>query len=135
MLSRLRRSIPRLRVLASASGLRLHCLQQWFNLSDQAAAEALYDSRALRQFVSIDLGLDPQNRRKEWDPEMHQTKRGTQWYFVIKAHLGVDSQTKLIHAVAATAATAHDSQGSSDLLYGQETRVWGLMRPTAGGTT
>lgn len=39
--------------------LRLHCLQQWFNLSDPAVEEALYDSRALRQFVGIDLGCEP----------------------------------------------------------------------------
>jgi len=39
--------------------LRLHCLQQWFNLSDPAVEEALYDSRALRQFVGIDLGREP----------------------------------------------------------------------------
>ena len=39
--------------------LRLHCLQQWFNLSDPAVEEALYDSRAMRQFVGIDLGASP----------------------------------------------------------------------------
>jgi IS5 family transposase len=39
--------------------LRLHCLQQWFNLSDPAVEEALYDSRAMRQFVGIDLGREP----------------------------------------------------------------------------
>ncbi len=38
---------------------RLHCLQQWFNLSDPAVEEALYDSRAMRQFVGIDLGREP----------------------------------------------------------------------------
>ncbi|HBH81083.1 MAG TPA: hypothetical protein DDY39_14760 [Nitrospira sp.] len=41
---------------------------------------------------------------------MHQTKKGNQWYFGMKAHIGVDSQTKLIHSVAATAANVHDSQ-------------------------
>ncbi|MCK6494620.1 MAG: IS5 family transposase, partial [Nitrospira sp.] len=39
--------------------LRLHCLQQWFNLSDPAVEEALYDSHAMRQFVGIDLGREP----------------------------------------------------------------------------
>jgi len=142
--------------------LRLHCLQQWFNLSDPAVEEALYDSRAMRQFVGIDLGREPvpdettickfrhlleahqigeqlfarigayltahglkvsrgtivdatiisapsstKNRQKERDPEMHQTKKGNQWYFGMKAHIGVDSQTKLIHSVAATAANVH----------------------------
>ena len=160
--------------------LRLHCLQQWFNLSDPAVEEALYDSRAMRQFVGIDLGREPvpdettickfrhlleahqlgeqlfarigaylaaqgltvnrgtivdatiisapsstKNRQKERDPEMHQTKKGNQWYLGMKAHIGVDSRTKLIHSVAATAANVHDSQVLPDLLHGQETRVWG----------
>ena len=65
------------------------------------------------------------NRTKERDHEMHQTKKGNQWYFGTKAHIGVDSQTKLIHSVAATAANAHDSQMLPQLLHGQETRVWG----------
>ena len=160
--------------------LRLHCRQQWFNLSDPAGEEALYDSRAMRQFVGIDLGCEPvpdettickfrhlwethklgaqlfarigaylaaqgmkvsrgtivdatiisapgstKNRTKERDPEMHQTKKGNQWYFGMKAHIGVDSRTKLIHSVAATAANVHDSQVLPELLHGQETRVWG----------
>ena len=160
--------------------LRIHFLQQWFNLSDPAVEEALYDSRAMRQFVGIDLGREPvpdettickfrhlleahqlgeqlfawirtylaeqglqisrgtivdatiisapsstKNRTKERDPEMHQTKKGNQWYFGMKAHIGVDSRTKLIHSVAATAAHVHDSQVLPALLHGQETRVWG----------
>jgi IS5 family transposase len=160
--------------------LRLHCLQQWFNLSDPAVEEALYDSRAMRHFVGIDLGREPvpdertickfrhrleahqmgtqlfarigaylaahgmtvsrgtivdatiisapsstKNRTKARDPEMHQTKKGNQWYFGMKAHIGVDSRTKLIHSVAATAAHVHDSQVLPKLLHGQETRVGG----------
>src|SRR5574337_795360 len=65
------------------------------------------------------------NRTKERDPEMHQTKKGKQWYFGMTAHIGVDSQTKLIHSVAATAANVHDSQMLPELLHGRETRVWG----------
>ena len=160
--------------------LRIHFLQHWFNLSDPAVEEALYDSRAMRQFVGIDLGREPvpdettickfrhlleahqlgeqlfalirtylaeqglqisrgtivdatiisapsstKNRTKERDPEMHQTKKGNQWYFGMKAHIGVDSRTKLIHSVAATAANVHDSQVLPDLLHGNETRGWG----------
>ncbi len=160
--------------------LRLHCLQQWFNLSDPTVEEALYDFRAMRQFVGIDLGREPvpdettickfrhllethqlgkqlfaqigaylathgmkvnrgtivdaiiisapsstKNRQKARDPEMHQTKKGNQWYFGMKAHVGVDSQTKLVHSVAATAANVHDSQVLPKLLHGKETRVWG----------
>jgi IS5 family transposase len=65
------------------------------------------------------------NQDKARDPEMHQTKKGNQWYFGMKAHIGVDSKTKQIHSVAATAANVHDSQVLEDLLHGEETRVWG----------
>jgi IS5 family transposase len=168
--------------------LRIHFLQHWFNLSDPAVEEALYDSRAMRTFVGIDLGREAapdettvckfrhlleahnlgkqlfaliaeyldengmkvrtgtivdatiidaptstKNLRKERDPEMHQTKKGQQWYFGMKAHIGVDSRTKLIHSVAATSANVHDSQVLPDLLHGNETRVWGDSAYTGQG--
>src|SRR6185503_11405986 len=62
-----------------------------------------------------------QEAEKARDPEMHQTKKGNQWYFGMKAHFGVDSRTKLIHAVVATPANAADSTVLPEL----ETRVWG----------
>lgn len=160
--------------------LRIHFLQHWFNLSDPAVEEALYDSRAMRQFVGIDLGREPvpdettickfrhlleahnlgkqlfaligeylaengmkvsrgtivdatilnapsstKNLQKKRDPQMHQTKKGNPWYFGMKAHIGVDSRTKLIHSMATTAANVHDSQMLPELLHGEETRVWG----------
>jgi IS5 family transposase len=160
--------------------LRIHFLQHWFNLSDPAVEETLYDSRSMRRFVGIDLGREPvpdettvckfrhlleahnlgdqlfvlineylqenglkvstgtivdatiidapsstKNKDKARDPQMHQTKKGNQWYFGMKGHIGVDSQSKLIHSVAATAANVHDSQLLGDLLHGDETRVWG----------
>ena len=160
--------------------LRIHFLQHWFNLSDPAVEEALYDSRAMRRFVGIDLGREPapdettvckfrhlleahnlgdqlfaliaayleenglkvstgtivdatiidapsstKNKAGKRDPEMHQTRKGNQWYFGMKAHIGVDSKSKLIHSVAATAANAHDSQLLGDLLHGNERRVYG----------
>jgi len=160
--------------------LRVYFLQQWFNLSDPAVEEALYDSRAMRAFVGIDLGREgapdettackfrhlleraslgeqifavvnahlaasgftvsrgtivdaaiinapssTKNKTKTRDPEMHQTKKGNQWYFGMKAHLGIDSKAKLIHSAVATAANVHDSKILPDLLHGAETRVWG----------
>jgi IS5 family transposase len=160
--------------------LKIYFLQHWFNLSDPAVEEALYDSRAMRAFVGIDLGHEPapdettvckfrhllevhdlgerlfaavreylqaqgmkintgtivdatiinapsstKNQDKQRDPEMHQSKKGKQWYFGMKAHIGVDSKTKLIHSVVATAANVHDSQVLSELLHGEERRVWG----------
>ena len=56
---------------------------------------------------------------------VHQTKKGNQWYFGMKAHIGVDSRSKLIHFVAASAANVHDSQALPYLLHGKERRVWG----------
>jgi len=54
---------------------------------------------------------------------MHQTKKGNQWHFGMKVHIGVDSRTKLVHSVAATAAKVHDRQVLPKLLHGKETRV------------
>jgi len=160
--------------------LRIHCLQLWFNLSDPAVEEALYDSRAMRAFVGIDLGREPvpdettvmrfrhlleehglgakifaavgrlleqrglrlskgtivdatiiaapsstKNAEGARDPEMHQTKKGNQWYFGMKMHLGVDSQHKVIHSVVVTPANTADSTVLGDLLHGEETRVYG----------
>jgi Transposase and inactivated derivatives, IS5 family len=65
------------------------------------------------------------NEKQERDPEMHQTKKGNQWYFGMKGHIGVDSKTGLIHSAAVTPANTHDSQAIEHLLHGNETRVWG----------
>ncbi len=160
--------------------LRIYFLQQWFNLSDPAVEESLYESVSMREFVGIDLGLEPvpdettvckfrhllerhdlgrklfedvgrhlqskgmkvsggtivdatiiaapsstKNASGERDPEMHQTRKGNQWYFGMKGHIGVDSKTKLIHSAAVTSANVHDSQPLPQLLHGAETRVWG----------
>jgi transposase, IS5 family len=160
--------------------LRIYFLQQWFNLSDPAVEEALYDSLVMRQFVGIDLGREPapdettvckfrhlleehhlggemletvnlhlqekgvrittgtivdatiidapsstKNRDQQRDPEMHQTRKGKDWYFGMKAHVGVDSKNKIIHSVAVTPANVADSAVLPQLLHGEETRVWG----------
>ncbi len=75
--------------------------------------------------TTIDAPSSTKNKDKARDPEVHQTRKGNQWYFGMKAHIGVGSQTQLIHSVAATAANVHDSQLLGDLLHGEETRVWG----------
>jgi IS5 family transposase len=61
------------------------------------------------------------NANRARDPEMHQTKKGNQWYFGMKGHFGVDSRSKLIHAVIATPANVADSTVLPDLLHGNET--------------
>jgi IS5 family transposase len=73
----------------------------------------------------INAPSSTKNAAGERDPEMHQTKKGNQWYFGMKAHLGVDSRIKLIHSVVATAANVADNTALSDLLHGEETRIWG----------
>jgi len=73
----------------------------------------------------INAPSSTKNARQERDPEMHQTRKGKQWFFGMKAHVGVDSQTKLIHSVVATAANAADCTMLPHLLHGAETRVWG----------
>jgi len=65
------------------------------------------------------------NRANARDPEMHQTRKGQQWYFGMKLHVGVDSKTKLIHSMTTTAANVHDAKALGALLHGKETRVWG----------
>src|SRR5262249_24720062 len=65
------------------------------------------------------------NSSGERDPEMHQTAKGKQWYFGMKAHIGIDSKTKMIHTVVASAANVHDRDAMPDLLHGKERRVYG----------
>jgi len=65
------------------------------------------------------------NADKARDPEMHQTRKGQQWYFGMKLHIGVDSQSGLAHSAVVTAANVHDKHPLPDLLHGQERRVYG----------
>ena len=64
------------------------------------------------------------NRSKERDPEMHQTKKGNEWHFGMKVHIGVDSQTGVVHSVSTTPANVHDVTETPRLLHGGETQVW-----------
>ena len=65
------------------------------------------------------------NEDKQRDPEMHQTKKGNEWHFGMKLHIGTDSQTGLVHSASVTAANVHDSQEVENLLHGNETRFYG----------
>ena len=160
--------------------LRVYFLQQWFNLSDPGAEEALYESPVLRRFAGVDLGRAPapdestilqfrhllekhdlggamlqtmneylesrgirisrgtivdatilhapsstKNRSGERDPEMHQTRKGKQWYFGLKAHVGVDSKQGHVHSVCTSTASVADKHMLPDLLHGDECKVWG----------
>jgi IS5 family transposase len=65
------------------------------------------------------------NKDGERDPEMHQTKKGQQWHFGMKAHIGVDADSGLVHTVIGTAANVNDVTQAAGLLHGQETDAWG----------
>ena len=160
--------------------LRTYFLQQWFNLSDPGAEDALYESPVLRRFAGVDLGraaapdettilrfrrllethqlcgqiLDTvnhylaskglristgtivdatiiaapsstKNASGKRDPEMHQTKKGNQWHFGMKAHIGVDAKEGIVHSVCTSAASVSDVHLLPDLLHGEERKVWG----------
>jgi len=65
------------------------------------------------------------NQSGERDPEMHQTRKGNQWYFGLKAHIGVDSKEGVVHSVCTSAASVADKHMLPDLLHGEERKVWG----------
>lgn len=65
------------------------------------------------------------NKDKQRDPEMRQTRKGKQWFFGMKLHIGVDSKTGLAHSAVVTAANVHDKHPLPDLLHGNEEHVWG----------
>jgi IS5 family transposase len=73
----------------------------------------------------INAPSSTKNASGKRDPDMHQTKKGNEWHFGMKAHVGVDSKTKVIHSVVATGANVADCTVLPDLLHGEETRVWG----------
>lgn len=64
------------------------------------------------------------NQDGERDPEMHQTKKGNQWYFGMKAHIGVDASSGIVHSVVTTKANVHDVTQAHDLLHGKERVVY-----------
>jgi IS5 family transposase len=159
--------------------LRIHLMQQWYDLSDPAMEDALIEVPTMRRFAGINLISDripdettilsfrhllekhdlgkqifetvkahlkangmamkqgtiidatliaapssTKNEKGERDPEMHQTKKGNQWYFGMKVHIGVDKDTGLIHSVETTAANVHDLTPAAELLHGEETVVY-----------
>ena len=73
----------------------------------------------------IEAPSSTKNRARERDPEMHQTKKGNQWHFGTKGHIGVDCETGIVHSMTATAANVHDVTEAHNLLHGGETVVWG----------
>jgi len=159
--------------------LRIYFLQQWFNLSDPQAEDAIYDSESMRRFARVELGDEvvpdestilrfrhlleqhglthgifdavadllearrlllrsgtivdatiiaapssTKNASASRDPEMKQTRKGRNWHFGMKLHIGADKRG-IVHTVRATAASVADSTQLPDLLHGQEREVFG----------
>lgn len=159
--------------------LRIYFLQQWFNLSDPQAEDAIYDSESMRRFARVDLGDDvvpdestilrfrhllerhrlteaifetvrgfldekrlrlkagtivdatiiaapssTKNATKSRDPEMKQTRKGKNWHFGMKLHIGTDRRG-IVHSVTATHAAASDLSQLPQLLHGEETVLYG----------
>ena len=75
------------------------------------------------------------NADQKRDPEMHQTRKGAQWFFGMKLHIGVDSKTGLAHSAVVTAANVHDKHPLPDLLHGDEQRVYGDCAYAAQGAS
>ena len=73
----------------------------------------------------IEAPASTKKRKRERDPEMKQTRKGNQWPFGMKLHVGVDDQNGLVHSQATTSANMHDLTASEQLLHGEEVRVWG----------
>jgi len=159
--------------------LRVYFLQQWFNLSDPAVEDALYDSESMRHFAGIELAEEAvpdestilrfrhlleqhklseaifgrirslleqkrlllksgtivdatiiaappstKNAEGKRDPEMHQTRKGKDWHFGMKAHVGTDRQG-IVHSLSSTAANVADITQLPELLHGKEKEVFG----------
>ena len=159
--------------------LRIYFLQQWFNLSDPQAEDAIYDSESMRRFAGVELSDDvvpdestilrfrrlleqhrltqaifeavkdlleeqrlllrsgtivdatiiaapssTKNASQSRDPEMKQTRKGRNWHFGMKLHIGADPRG-LVHTVTATNAAAADITQLPELLHGQEREVFG----------
>ena len=160
--------------------LKIYFLQQWYNLSDPGAEEAIYDRNSFQKFLKIDLLSDNvpdettilnfrhlleennlqekffkimnevlkknglivkegtimdatiitaptsvKNGDKKRDEEMSSTKKGNNWYFGMKAHIGVDHKSGIVHSIEATTAKVHDKQMQNDLLHGEERAIFG----------
>ena len=73
----------------------------------------------------IDAPSSIRNKAKKRDPEMSQVKKGQQYYFGMKLHIGVDAESGLVHSMATTPANVHDIKQAHRLLHGEERAVWG----------
>ena len=91
--------------------------------ADLAARGLLLRAGTLVDATLIAAPSSTKNEKRARDPEMHQTKKGNQWYFGMKAHIGADRDSKLVHTVVVTAANVADITQTAQLLHGEEAQV------------
>lgn len=91
--------------------------------ADLAARGLMMREGTLVDATLIAAAPSTKNKAKQRDPEMHQTRKGNQWYFGMKAHIGADRDSKLVHTVVVTAANVADLTKTAELLHGQERQV------------
>lgn len=108
--------------------LETHGLAQ--RIFERVNAHLARKGQSLRAGTIVDATIiaapsSTKNKDGERDPEMHQTKKGNQWYFGMKAHIGVDDESGLVHHVECTAANVADVTQAHKLLHGQEDTVCG----------
>jgi IS5 family transposase len=123
----MRRIPDRVSLLRFRHLLEKHDLAQ--AILDTVNAHLAAKGYRLREGTVVDATLiaapsSTKNRRGERDPEMHQAKKGNQWHFGMKAHIGVDAETGLVHSVVGTAANVSDVTQAHALLHGGETVVY-----------
>jgi IS5 family transposase len=91
--------------------------------ADLAARGLLLREGTLVDATLIAAPPSTRNKDKQRDPEMHQTKKGNQWHFGMKAHIGADRDSRLVHTVVVTAANVADITKTAELLHGEERQV------------
>ena len=126
-------------------GEQIYCCAEDF-VYETVKAHLSARGMTMRQGTIVDATLiaapsSTKNKEGKRDPEMHQTKKGNQWYFGMKVHIGVDKDSGLIHSVVTTAANVHDLTPAAELLHGDEEVIYGdagyqgiAKRPEMEGT-
>jgi IS5 family transposase len=99
-------------------------------LFDEINAHLTYQGLLMRDGTIVDATIiaapsSTKNEGKTRDPDMHQTKKGNQWFFGMKAHIGVDAESGIVHSVVATAANVGDITQAGALLHGEEEVAFG----------
>jgi len=114
--------------------LRFRHLLEQHQLAEQflqtVNAQLVAQGYLLKEGTAVDATLiaapsSTKNQEGKRDPEMHQTKKGNEWHFGMKCHIGADADSGLVHTVVGTAANVSDVTQASALLHGEETEVFG----------